>query len=120
MSDGILKYYLGIKQADRIDTTSIHALSPKVLYDRIAELEAIVAAQGINLSKKSKCIAELQAQLDAVRGYIQQNDDWDATTKETVRNIKQALSGEDTSAPEDTCTCCFCISVKALNGEEDE
>ncbi len=30
---------------------------------RIAELEAIVAAQGINLSKKSKCIAELEAKL---------------------------------------------------------
>ena len=69
----------------------------------------------LHILKRELCdtcyVKELEAKLDAVRKWAERPTDFEA--------LDSALNGEDTSASEDTCTCCFCMSVKALNGEDE-
>ena len=64
------------------------------LTERIEELEKTVSELESQYDFAVWKMEKAEAQLEKVRGYIQQNDDWEATTKETVRNIKQALACE--------------------------
>ncbi len=55
----------------------------------ITKLQQELAESNDAMSQAQWRFEQAEAQLDAVREFIQQNDDWKMTTKDVVKNIKQ-------------------------------